>query len=139
MLNSIIIMGRLTAHPELKKTPSGVSVCSFSICSERDYGEHEKDFFDVVAWRGTAEFICRNFEKGQMILIHGHLQTRNWTDKQGNKRHSVEIVAGNTYFCGKKAQKTSPATQFYYEDIEITEQDTEPILVENESDGDLPF
>ena len=136
MLNKTITMGRLTATPELKKTPSGVSVCSFSICTERDFGEHATDFFDIVAWRGTAEFISRNFEKGQMILIAGHLQQRSWTDKNGNKRYNIEIIAENVYFCGSKAQKTSPAQNF---DYEITEADTEPILVENESDGDLPF
>ena len=107
MLNSINIMGRLCADPELRQTQSGIPVCSCRIAVERDYmtdGERETDFFDVVAWRGTAEFICGYFGKGRMIALDGRLQTRAWTDREGNNRISVEIVAENAYFADSKPQ-----------------------------------
>ena len=108
MLNNITIMGRLCADPELRQTQSGIPVCSFRIAVERDYmtdGEkRETDFFDVVAWRGTAEFICGYFAKGRMIALDGRLQTREWTDRQGNNRVSVEIVAEDAYFGDSKPQ-----------------------------------
>ena len=137
MLNKTMIMGRMAFDPELKKTPSGVSVTSFSICTERDFGEHEPDFFDIVAWQGTAEFICRNFSKGQMILVAGHLQQRVWQDKNGNKRYNVEIVAENVYFCGRKTEKSSPTAVFDYGD---TEADVEFADISGEEDdGELLF
>ncbi len=109
MLNVAVIMGRLTAAPELRTTPNGVSVTSFSVAVERAYssrsgGERQTDFINVVAWRGTAEFICKYFQKGQMIAIDGSIQTRNYEDKQGNKRTAVEIVANNANFCGSKRE-----------------------------------
>ena len=105
MLNRTIMMGRLTADPELRKTQSGVSVCSFRIANDRDYvkdSEKETDFFDVVAWRSTAEFICKYFSKGRMIVVDGQLQTRKWKDKDGNNRTSVETVANSCYFGDSK-------------------------------------
>lgn len=105
MLNRAIMMGRLCADPELKKTQSGVSVCSFRIAVDRDYGkkeEKETDFFDVVAWRATAEFICKFFSKGRMIVAEGRMQTRPWTDKDGNKRVTTELVVDNAYFGDSK-------------------------------------
>ena len=107
MLNSINIIGRLCADPELRQTQSGIPVCSFRIAVERNYmtdGERETDFFDVVAWRGTAEFICGYFGKGRTIALDGRLQTRAWTDREGHNRISVEIVAEDAYFADSKPQ-----------------------------------
>ena len=109
MLNIAVIMGRLVAAPELRTTPSGVSVTSFRVAVDRSYssrdgGERQTDFIDVVAWRGTAEFVCKYFQKGQMIAVNGRIQTRNYEDKQGNKRTAVEIVAENVNFCGSKRE-----------------------------------
>lgn len=107
MLNHITIMGRLTRDPELKTTNSGIPVVSFSIAVDRDFadkesGERGVDFIDVTAWRNTAEFVSRYFTKGRMAVVSGRLQTRNWTDKDGNKRKAVEIVADNVYFGDSK-------------------------------------
>lgn len=106
MLNACILMGRLTADPELRTTQSGKSVASFSMAVERDFqqdGERQADFIDVVAWRGTAEFICKYFCKGRMLAIQGHIQTRTYTDKGGNKRKATEVVADKASFTGEKA------------------------------------
>ena len=103
MTNVVAIMGRLTADPELKHTQSGVAVTSFTLAVDRYAKEERKtDWVDVVAWRQTAEFICKYFTKGQMIAVTGSIQTRNWEDKQGNKRKAVEIVAREVSFCGSK-------------------------------------
>ena len=106
MLNKIIVMGRLTHDPELRRTGSGTPVCSFSIACDRDFksqsGEKETDFFDVVAWRTTGEFVSKYFTKGRMAVVSGRLQIRNWTDKEGNKRRSAEVVADNIYFGDSK-------------------------------------
>lgn len=102
MLNRIILMGRLTRDPELRKTQSDTPVCSFSLAVDRDYkkdGEKkETDFIDIVAWRATAEFVSKFFTKGRMAVVEGRLQIRDWTDKEGNKRRSAEINADNVYF-----------------------------------------
>lgn len=107
MLNHITIMGRLTRDPELRRTQGGHAVASFAIAVDRDFSgkdsEKETDFFDCVAWRGTGEFVSKYFSKGRMIAISGRLQARSYTDKDGNKRKTVEIVADNVYFAdGKK-------------------------------------
>ncbi len=108
MLNCAIIMGRLTADPELRTTGSGLSVTSFSVAVDRRFqrqGEdRQTDFINVVAWRQTAEFVTRYFHKGSMIAVQGSIQTRNYEDKNGNKRTAVEIVADNVSFCGSKAE-----------------------------------
>ncbi len=108
MLNSAIIMGRLTADPELRTTASGLSVTSFSVAVDRRFQrqgeEKQTDFINVVAWRQTAEFVSRYFHKGAMIAVQGSIQTRNYEDKNGNKRTAVEIVADNVSFCGSKAE-----------------------------------
>lgn len=108
MLNCAIIMGRLTADPELKTTQSGISVTSFSVAVDRNYTpkgqEKQTDFINVVAWRQTAEFVTRYFHKGSMIAIEGSIQTRKYQDKNGNNRTAVEIVANNVSFCGSKAE-----------------------------------
>ena len=103
MLNHIVIMGRLTRDPELRRTGSGIAVASFSVAVDRDFGgrdggEKETDFIDCVAWRQTGEFVSKYFTKGSMIVVSGRLQIRNWTDKEGNKRRSAEVVADNVYF-----------------------------------------
>ena len=106
MLNKIFIMGRLTRDPELRRTQSGTPVTSFSLAVDRDYktqsGEKETDFIDVVAWRATAEFVAKYFTKGRMAVVEGRLQIRDWTDKDGGKRRSAEIVADNVYFGDSK-------------------------------------
>ena len=108
MLNSVCLMGRLTADPELKTTPSGVSVCNFRLAVDRTYQpkdqEKQADFIGVVAWRGTAEFVSRYFRKGQLVAVQGSIQTRQYTDKDGNKRTSFDVVADNVFFAEKKAE-----------------------------------
>ena len=108
MLNCAVIMGRLTADPELRTTGNGISVTSFSVAVDRNYQragqERQTDFINVVAWRQTAEFVTRYFRKGQMIAVQGSIQTRNYEDRNGNKRTAVEIVADNISFCGSKAE-----------------------------------
>lgn len=110
MLNCAIIMGRLTHDPELRTTQSNLSVTSFTVAVDRAYkkdGERETDFINVVAWRGTADFVTTYFKKGQMIAVQGSIQTRNYEDKNGIKRTAVEIVADNVSFCGSKAESTN--------------------------------
>ena len=106
MLNRIVLMGRLTRDPELRRTQSGTAVASFSIACDRDYAaqgaEKETDFVDIVAWRNTAEFVSKYFTKGRMAVVSGRLQIRNWQDKEGNKRRSAEVVADNVYFGDSK-------------------------------------
>ena len=106
MLNRIILMGRLTRDPELRRTQSGTAVTSFSLAVDRDFksqsGEKETDFIDIVAWRATAEFVSKYFTKGRMAVVEGRLQLRDWTDKDGNKRRSAEVVADNVYFGDSK-------------------------------------
>ena len=113
MLNCAVIMGRLTADPELRTTGSGISVTSFSVAVDRNYQrqgqERQTDFINVVAWRQTAEFVTRYFRKGQMIAVQGSIQTRNYEDRNGNKRTAVEIVADNVSFCGSKAETGAAA------------------------------
>lgn len=108
MLNCAIIMGRLTADPELRTTASGLSVTSFSVAVDRRFTrsgeEKQTDFINVVAWRQQADFVTKYFQKGSMIAIQGSIQTRTYEDKNGNKRQAVEIVADNVSFCGSKAE-----------------------------------
>lgn len=113
MLNHIVIMGRLTKDPELRRTGSDIAVASFSVAVDRDRApegqEKETDFIDCVAWRGTAEFVSKYFSKGSMIVVSGRLQIRRWTDKEGQKHRSAEIVADNVYFGEpKKSQEQTP-------------------------------
>jgi len=107
MLNHIVAMGRLTRDPELRHTQSGTAVASFTVACDRDFknretGERETDFIDCVAWRSTGEFVSKYFAKGRMAVVEGRLQLRDWTDKEGNKRRSAEIVANNVYFGDSK-------------------------------------
>ena len=107
MLNHIVIMGRLARDPELRRTGSGIAVTSFTLAVDRDFapkdgGERETDWIDCVAWRQTGEFVSKYFTKGRMAVVSGRLQIRNWTDKDGNKRSSAEVVADNVYFGDSK-------------------------------------
>lgn len=126
MLNTIAIMGRLAADPILRRTQTGVAVASFTLACERDFApqgaDKETDFIDVCAWRYTAEFVEKYFSKGQMAVVTGRLQIRNWEDKEGNKRRSAEILADHVYFGeGKKdrAETYEPQGGF----SEITDDD----------------
>lgn len=112
MLNHITIMGRLTRDPELRRTGSGVAVASFTVAVDRDFadknsGEKETDFIECVAWRQTGEFVSKYFTKGRMIVVDGRLQIRGWTDKDGNKRRTAEVVADNVYFGDSKKEESS--------------------------------
>ena len=116
MLNHITIMGRLTRNPELRRTGTGVAVTSFTVAVDRDFSketEKETDFIDCVAWRNTGEFVSKYFKKGSMAVVSGRLQIRSWTDKDGNKRRTAEVVADNVYFGESKSAaantETSPA------------------------------
>ena len=107
--NKVILIGNVCSDPELKQSQSGISVCSFSIAVNRKYnkdGNNEVDFFTIVAWRQQAEFVCKYFKKGKPILVCGQLQTRSWTDKQGNKRTAVEVVADEVSFVGNNESPT---------------------------------
>lgn len=119
MLNHIVTMGRLTHDPELRHTQSGLPVCSFSIACDRDYkgadGEKATDFLDIVAWRQTAEFVSKYFTKGRMAVVDGRLQLRDWTDRDGNKRRSAEIVANSVNFGDskpKEQEQAAPASDY---------------------------
>ena len=116
MLNHITIMGRLVRDPELRRTGSGIAVTSFTVAVDRDFGgrdgsEKETDFIDCVAWRQTGEFVSKYFTKGSMIVVSGRLQIRSWTDKEGNKRRSAEVVADNVYF--GESKRSSDAGSAY--------------------------
>ena len=110
MLNHIVLMGRLTRDPELRRTGSGIPVTTFTLAVDRDFGgnretgEKETDFIDIVTWRSTAEFVSKYFAKGRMAVVSGRLQIRNWNDKDGNKRRSAEVVADNVYFGDSKRE-----------------------------------
>ena len=145
-INIAIIMGRLTADPTLNTTPGGTLVTNFSVAVDRGYqkaGEERKsDFIDVVAWRNTADFICKYFKKGSMIVVQGEIQTRNYEDKNGNKRKAVEIVASNVNFGESKARdnNTSTADPAALESFASKASDM-GIVVEFEevASDDLPF
>ena len=106
MLNRVVLMGRLTRDPELRRTQSGTAVASFSLAVDRDFksrsGEKETDFIDIVAWRNTAEFVSKYFAKGRMAVVEGRLQIREWKDRDGNNRRTAEVVADNVYFGDSK-------------------------------------
>ena len=131
MLNNVIIMGRLTRDPELRRTQGGTAVTSFTLAVDRDFksqsGEKETDFIDVVAWRSTAEFVAKYFTKGRMAAVEGRIQVRDWQDKDGNRRKSVEVVADNVYFADSKR------------DSKPQESRDDQAFDEIEDDGDWPF
>lgn len=148
MYNKAILVGRLTADPELKQTPNGVAVTSFSIAVSRAFapkgGERQTDFLDIVAWRQTAEFICRYFQKGKAILIEGSIQTRTYVDKNGQNRRAWEIIADSAHFVESKnassgggmpapsdAMAPAPAPAYSSGSVED--------FADIDDDGDLPF
>ena len=117
MLNHITIMGRLTRDPELRRTGTGVAVASFTVAVDRDFGknengERETDFIDCVAWRQTGEFVSKYFTKGRMAVVSGRLQIRSWTDKDGNKRRTAEVVADNVYFGDSKRDSDNSGSSY---------------------------
>ena len=140
MLNHITMMGRLTREPELRRTGNGIAVVSFTLAVDRDFkgqdGERETDFIDCVAWRGTAEFVDKYFGRGQMAVVSGRLQIRDWTDKDGNKRRSAKVVADNVYFGDSKRREDAPANDAPAQNMASPPQDFQ--LLEGEDEG-LPF
>ena len=133
-LNKAIIAGRLTADPELKTTPSGLSVTSFTVAVDRKFGkEKQTDFINCVAWRQTADFITKYFSKGNSICVCGSIQTRNYTDKNGNKRTAVEVVAEEATFCEGKKNTAEGA------EMPEAEHYTQPEAYAEADDSDLPF
>ena len=129
-LNKVILGGRLTADPELKQTPQGVAVTTFSIAVNRKGKDAQTDFINCVAWRATAEFICRYFKKGSSICLAGSIQTRAWTDQQNNKRTATEVIAEEAYFVDSKSDgQAAPAFQ----------PQTPPQFEEVAADDDIPF
>jgi single-strand DNA-binding protein len=145
MINTVALMGRLTYDPELKSTPSGVSVIRFQVACDRNYqksGEdRQADFIDCVAWRQTAEFVSRYFRKGSMIAVEGSIQTSNYTDKDGNKRKQVEVVANNVSFCGSKAESGNDRGEYAQAAPSYTNADNSDFeeIVDGDEGDDLPF
>lgn len=147
MLNHITIMGRLVKDPELRRTQSGVAVCSFTVAVDRDFqsreaAEKQTDFIDVVAWRQTAEFVSKYFTKGRMIVVDGSLQSRKWQDKTGQNRVSWEVLANNTYFGDSKRDGMSGgdySAPAYGAPADSYSAPSSGSFAEIEEDGELPF
>ena len=143
MLNHIVLMGRLTRDPELRRTGSGIPVTTFTLAVDRDFGnnretgEKETDFIDIVTWRNTAEFVSKYFAKGRMAVVSGRLQIRNWNDKDGNKRRSAEVVADNVYF-GDSRPDGGTASPAYPSQNNYSAPQEDYAVVE-EDDSELPF
>ena len=141
MLNKIMLMGRLARNPELRRTGSGTSVTSFSLACDRDFksqsGDKETDFIEVVAWKNTAEFVSKYFSKGRMAVVEGRLQIRDWTDKDGNKRTTAEVVADNVYFADSKRSESNDNQKENFNALSgRLSDDFVPI---SEEDGEIPF
>lgn len=140
MLNVVALMGRLVADPQLRQTTTGKNVASFRVAVDRGRkdanGQNQADFFDIVAWDKSAEFVCRYFQKGSLIAVEGRLQSRNYQDKSGNNRNAVEVVVNNVSFAGNKeaAQSQNVANRAVSAPV-VANNEYEPI----EDDGDLPF
>lgn len=147
MLNKCFFQGRFVRDPELRRTQSGTAVASFTLAVERDFkesdGTRKADFIDFVAWRGTAEFICRNFSKGRMAIVAGPMQIRPWEDKDGNKRRSYEVTANEVYFSDSKrdAAEQSESNGYAPSSAYPTTADTsaQEFSELSEEDGELPF
>lgn len=141
-LNRVILMGRLTRNPELRRTTNGVAVTTFSIAVDRDFkgqnGERETDFIDIVAWRQTAEFVCNYFSKGRMAVVEGRLQMRDWKDREGNNRRSAEVYADNIYF-GDSKQMGGKETGEPFPYPPVPSGTTGGFAELDDSDGELPF
>lgn len=146
MLNKIILMGRLTRDPELRRTQSGTAVASFALAVDRDYkakgAEKETDFIDIVAWRNTAEFASKYFSKGRMAVVEGRVQVRSYTDKEGNKRRAFEVVAENIYFGDSKKESGNSGNygdNGYGADYAGDDYGSSNFQEVDEDDGELPF
>jgi single-strand DNA-binding protein len=143
MLNVTILTGRLVADPELRTTQNGVSVTQFTIAVDRGYvkqgEEKQTDFFDVVCWRSTAEFVCKYFNKGNLISVQGMLRTRSYTDKEGNKRKVTEVLAEQVHFTESKKQSDSGNQQPTYAPPQPYSNGTQAEFEEVVTDDDLPF
>lgn len=133
MLNKIVIMGRLTRSPELRHTPAGKSVASFALAVDRDFEKDKTDFIEVVCWGNTADFVNSYFSKGRMAVVIGRLQIREWTDRDGGKRKTAEVVADNVYFGDSKKESDSR------EPAAPAEPPKEQFAEVTDDDGDLPF
>ena len=142
MLNKIIIMGRLTIDPELRRTGSGTAVTSFSMACDRDFksqsGDKETDFIEVVAWKNTAEFVSKYFSKGRMAVVEGRLQIRDWTDKAGNKRTTAEVVADNVYFADSKRSESNDTQRENFNALSGRLSD-DFVAALNDDTSELPF
>jgi single-strand DNA-binding protein len=142
MLNHIVIMGRLTKDPELRRTGNGTAVTSFTVACDRDFGKEEKetDFIECVAWKNTAEFVSKHFSKGRMAVVSGRLQIRECTDKDGNKRRTAEILANNVYFGdSKKEAADNGYTGFVKNEPAAPEAPAQDFALLNDPDAQLPF
>ncbi len=144
MLNHITIMGRLTRDPEMRRTASGVAVTNFTIACYRDFGgkdggEKETDFIDCVAWRQTGEFVSKYFTKGRMAVVSGRLQIRSWTDKDGNKRKSAEVVADNVYFGDSKNSTADNSTGTFGGYAAPAQAPATDFAMLDDDDAQLPF
>ena len=142
MLNKVVIMGRFTKDPELRRTGSGTAVTSFSLACDRDFksqsGDKETDFIEVVAWKNTAEFVSKYFTKGRMAVVEGRLQIRDWTDKAGNKRTTAEVVADNVYFADSKRSESNDNQKENFNALSgRLNDDFVPAL--NDGTSELPF
>jgi single-strand DNA-binding protein len=137
-LNKVILGGRVTADPEFKATPQGISVCSFSVAVNRRSkdGQAPADFINCQAWRATAEFIHRYFKKGSSICLVGSIQTRTWNDQQGNKRYATEVIVDEAYFVDSKSDNAAPA---FGMDAASFQTQQAPKFEEIAGDDDLPF
>ena len=142
MLNVAVLQGRLVADPELRHTQSGTAVCSFRVAVDRNFagasGQRQADFIDIVAWRSTAEFVCKYFTKGQLIALSGRIQSRSYEDKTGNKRTAVEVVAEQVSFCGPKKDRES-APERPADPIPTADYNLSDIQEEFTAFDDLPF
>ena len=138
MINCAVIMGRLTGDPELRTTNSGLSVTSFTVAVDRAFKKDETDFINVTAWRQTADFVTKFFRKGSMIAVQGHIETRNYEDKNGNKRTAVEIIADNVSFCGDKSNSDNLPNPFE-NGSDVAKNEDLSISVEDDLSDGLPF
>lgn len=126
MINSVILMGRLTADPELRQTQNGTAVTSFTVAVDRRFQRDQTDFINVVAWKQTAEFVEKYFKKGSLIALRGSIQQRNYEDKNGNKRTAFEVIADEVSFCGSKGENVAKngansASNLDYEEIPVSD------------------
>ncbi|NLG92443.1 MAG: single-stranded DNA-binding protein [Clostridiales bacterium] len=151
MLNVAVLMGRLVADPELRHTPNDISVTSFTLAVDRSYvkagAERQADFIDVVAWRSTADFVCKYFHKGQLVAVQGSIQTRTYTDKEGNKRKAFEVVADNVHFAESKRDSAGTQGNNYHSKPDTALEQSDPAYASGDTgdfeeiplDDDLPF